>query len=105
METIQLTVKDKIAVVTLNRGRSNPINLEMVAELTAAIKDIEKDDEVAGLIITGKQGFFSAGVDLMEVYSYDQEKSKDFWSNFLSLQAALAAFKKPLVAAITGHSP
>jgi len=105
MKTLQLTVKDKLAVITLGRGRSNPINAEMVTELTAAIKEIEDDDNLNGLIITGKEGFFSAGIDLMEVYNYNQEQSKDFWSVFLSLQTILVAFKKPLVAAITGHSP
>jgi 3,2-trans-enoyl-CoA isomerase len=105
METMQLIIKDKIAVITLDRGRSNPINLEMIAELTSTIKNIENDENLGGLIITGKKGFFSAGVDLMEVYNYDQQKSKDFWSSFLSLQVTLASFKKPMVAAITGHSP
>lgn len=105
MKTLYLSINNKLAVVTLNRGRSNPINAEMVAELTAAVKEMEADDAVEGLIITGKEGFFSAGIDLMEVYHYDEQQSKDFWTNFLLMQATLVNFKKPFVAAITGHSP
>ncbi|MVN22631.1 enoyl-CoA hydratase/isomerase family protein [Mucilaginibacter arboris] len=105
MKTIQISIKDKLAIITLDRGRSNPINAEMVLELTFAIKEIKEDDGLEGLIITGKEGFFSAGIDLIEVCHYDQDQSKEFWSNFLALEIRLLTFKKPLVAAITGHSP
>lgn len=105
MNTLQLTVNDKLATVTLNRGRSNPINLEMINELIAVVKGLEADDNIGGLIITGKEGFFSAGIDLIEVYSYDEEQSKAFWTSFLLMQSTLSAFKKPFVTAITGHSP
>lgn len=105
MKTIQINIQDKLVVITLDRGRANPVNLEMLIELISAVKDIEANDEVCGLIITGKEGFFSAGIDLMEVYNYDERQIKDFWTNFLLMQATLVAFKKPYVAAITGHSP
>jgi len=105
METIQLTINEKVAIITLDRGRSNPINHQMVKELTNCIKDLEGNNQVGGVILTGKQGFFSSGVDLMEVYAYDQQQSRDFWADFFALQAALIAFKKPMVAAISGHSP
>jgi 3,2-trans-enoyl-CoA isomerase len=105
MKTLQIDIKDKLAVITLDRGRANPVNLEMLTELISAVKDIEANNEVGGMIITGKEGFFSAGIDLIEVYGYDEQQSKDFWTNFLQMQATLVAFKKPYVAAITGHSP
>ncbi len=105
MKTLEINIGNKLAVITLNRGRSNPINLEMVSELISAVKELEADEEVEGLIITGKEGFFSAGIDLIEVYHYNEQQSKDFWTNFLLMQATLVNFKKPYVAAITGHSP
>jgi Delta3-Delta2-enoyl-CoA isomerase len=105
MNTLQLNINDKLAVITLDRGRSNPINAEMVAELTALVKSLESDDNIGGVILTGKENFFSAGLDLIEVYDYDEEKAKQFWIDFLNLQSVLVSFKKPMVAAISGHSP
>jgi enoyl-CoA hydratase/carnithine racemase len=105
MNTLQLSINDKLAVITLDRGRSNPINAEMVTELTSVINDFADDDAIGGVIITGKENFFSAGLDLIEVYDYDEEKSKKFWIDFLNLQNILVKFKKPMVAAISGHSP
>jgi enoyl-CoA hydratase/carnithine racemase len=105
MNTFQLTINDRLAVIVLDRGRSNPINHQMVKELAACIKDLENDDNVGGLILTGKDGFFSSGIDLMEAYDYNEEQCREFWIDFLDLQHDLLSFKKPLVAAISGHSP
>jgi len=105
METIQITINKRIAVITLDRGRSNPINHQMIKELAACMSDLENDDQVGGVILTGKPGFFSSGVDLMEAYDYDQQQSREFWADFFTLQTTLISFKKPMVAAITGHSP
>ncbi|MEJ7777985.1 MAG: enoyl-CoA hydratase/isomerase family protein [Daejeonella sp.] len=105
MNTIKVAIKDKIAVLSLDRGRSNAINSEMVSELHQMIRNIENDDHIAGLIITGKEGFFSAGLDLIELYDYNEEKIRQFWIDFLSLVTSMASFRKPMVAAISGHSP
>jgi len=105
MSTIQVSMNNRLAVVSLDRGRSNPINHQMIKDLLACVKDMEEDDNVGGLIITGKPGFFSSGIDLIEAYDYNEEQIRDFWTDFLALPGALASFKKPLVAAINGHSP
>src|SRR5882757_4426594 len=99
MSTFQTTIQDKLVVITLDRGRSNPINHQMVKELTDCIHKLENDDNVGGVILTGKEGFFSSGIDLIEAYDYDQEQSREFWIDFLALQHDLVSFKKPLVAA------
>jgi 3,2-trans-enoyl-CoA isomerase len=105
MNTLQLIVKDRLAIIALDRGRSNPINHEMVKELTACIKNMAGDNNIGGIILTGKDGFFSSGIDLIEAYDYNEEQIREFWIDFLALQNTLAAFNKPLVAAISGHSP
>lgn len=105
MNTIATTVKDKVAIITLNRGKSNSLNREMVSELFGMLDNIENDDNIGGVIITGRENFFSAGLDLIELYHYSEEEAKSFWHLFLKFTAKITAFKKPLVAAINGHSP
>jgi enoyl-CoA hydratase/carnithine racemase len=55
---------DGIAVVTLNRpGQRNALRYESWTELSQVLTDAETDD-VYGIVITGANGFFSAGGDL-----------------------------------------
>ena len=105
MNTLKITIKDKVALVALDRGKSNAINTEMVAELRQTIETLEANPAIGGVILTGKEGFFSAGLDLIELYEYDDFAIKEFWNSFLSLAAEMLAFKKPLISAISGHSP
>lgn len=105
MKTIEVTIKDHLAIITLNRGKSNSLNREMVTELTDMLANIENDSNIGGVMITGKDHFFSAGLDLIELYDYNEEEAKSFWHLFLNFTAKITAFKKPMVAAINGHSP
>jgi 3,2-trans-enoyl-CoA isomerase len=105
MNTIAVTIKERLAIITLDRGKSNSLNREMVTELTDMLQNIENDSNIGGVIITGKEHFFSAGLDLIELYNYNEEEAKSFWHLFLNFVAKITAFKKPLIAAINGHSP
>ena len=105
MNTINVTIKDRLALITLNRSKSNALNREMITELTDMLYNINNDGNIGGVIITGKEHFFSAGLDLIELYGYNEEEIKSFWQLFMDFTAKIVAFKKPLVAAINGHSP
>lgn len=105
MNTIKVTIKDHLSLITLDRGKSNALNREMITELTDILHNISGDPNIAGVIITGKENFFSAGLDLIELYNYNEAEAESFWHLFLNFVAAITAFKKPLVAAVNGHSP
>jgi 3,2-trans-enoyl-CoA isomerase len=105
MNTLNITVQDAVAIITLNNGNSNAINKEMLTDLKKIFKSIQTDDAIRGVILTGKHGFFSSGLDLIELYDYNEEQIKAFWEQFLDLVTTLTLFKKPLISAISGHSP
>lgn len=105
MKHLSLSVTDKMALIGLNRGRSNAINAELLDELKIIFKSVQDDDTIAGVILHGKEGFFSAGLDLIELYNYSEMEIRAFWESFLSFVQSFTAFKKPVVAAIGGHSP
>jgi len=105
MNTIKVSVKDRLATITLARGKSNALNRELITELDDILKNISADDNIGGVILTGSAPFFSAGLDLVELYNYNEEEVQSFWQLFLTFTANLVSFKKPIVAAISGHSP
>jgi Delta3-Delta2-enoyl-CoA isomerase len=102
-----LKIKNKkvYMIITLSRGKSNPLNLEMLLELHDCFDQLKDDPTVPGVIITGQEHFFSVGVDVIEVYNYNREQSKKYWTALFSLMVKMAKFQKPLIAAISGHSP
>lgn len=105
MNTIKVTIKDRLAIITLDRGKSNALNREIITELGDMLKNIAADPNIGGAIITGKEQFFSAGLDLIELYNYSKAEAESFWHLFLDFTAVITSFKKPLIAAINGHSP
>jgi len=105
MDTIKLTRKENYAIVQLNRGKVNAINHQLVNELRATFQELLIDEEVGGVILTGIPRFFSAGLDVIELYAYDEQKMRSFMTDFGLLHIEMAKFPKPLICAITGYSP
>lgn len=105
MQTIKIERKQNYAIVQLNRGKVNAINHQMTKEIRQAFAELETDDTVKGVIITGTPHFFSAGLDVIELYSYDKQKMNEFFNDFGGMYIQLSKFTKPFVCAITGYSP
>lgn len=105
MNTIKITKKESYAILQLNRGKVNAINHEMVKEIREAFQDFSTNDSVKGVILTGIPNFFSAGLDVIELFSYDKEQIKSFFADFGGMFLDLITFEKPLITAITGYSP
>ena len=105
MEYLEIEKKREYVVITMNRPKVNAINFQMVEEIRSTFKAMQEDDSVNGVILTGRTGVFSAGLDLIELYEYDEAKMRNFFIAFGSMYVELAKFSKPFICAITGHSP
>ena len=103
LNTIQ---KEGYQTVELNRGKGNPINNEMITAIRAKLKEVAADDATRAIIWRGNtDGFFSVGLDLKELYYFDELQMTDFWRNWEAMVFELAAFPKPMVVAVNGYSP
>ena len=105
MEFINITIEAHVSHIYFDRGRSNALHQQMLDELAAAVTSAQDDPAVEGLILHGKEGFFSAGLDLITLYDYNEDEVRRFWHTFMEVTRTLVAFDKPAVAAISGHSP
>ena len=62
---VELTVEDKVAIVTLNRPEvRNAINDALRAELVALLERVAADEGVRAVVLTGKGKAFCAGGDI-----------------------------------------
>lgn len=105
MTYLLLEIKDRIAHLKIDAGKSNAIDKGVLQEMAEQIGLLQQDPAVHGLIIYGKDGFFSSGIDLVAIYHYDDEEVRFFWTAFLKFLHQLISFDKPTIAAISGHSP
>jgi len=93
-----------IREIQLARPPVNALNLELVRALRSAV-DAAVRDGSRGIVLSGAQGLFSAGVDVPALLACDRVGVREYWREFFALCATLARAPIPLVAAITGHSP
>ncbi|HOD65390.1 MAG TPA: enoyl-CoA hydratase/isomerase family protein [candidate division Zixibacteria bacterium] len=104
MDTVDITTSGSLAVVTLQRGKVNAVNGDLVDRLRAAFRDLEADPAIRSVILTGRGSFFSFGLDVPELYDLPPDDFAAFLRNFTDLCRGLFLFPKPLVAAINGHA-
>lgn len=104
-EFIKTQTVDQITYIGLDRGKSNAIHLEMIQELHDELIRAKESSTVEAVILHGKEGYFSSGLDLITLYGYDEQHMQTFWEAFIDLIHTLASLPKPVIASITGHSP
>ncbi|MEK6810260.1 MAG: enoyl-CoA hydratase-related protein, partial [Candidatus Thermoplasmatota archaeon] len=97
----------QVAMLTLNRpDRLNTITPQMIEEIDRALADLERDDSIRVLVITGAgEKAFSAGADVTSFG--DVSKSHKVWAlakRTSHVFSRLANFSKPTIAAINGYA-
>ena len=60
--TTSIEIADGIAWITMDDGKVNALNAELIGEVSAALKAAERAGAV--IVLTGREGIFSAGFDL-----------------------------------------
>lgn len=105
MSTLITEYRYPEVIIRLNRPKANAINMQMVMELNEELSKIKTNRDAKGVILTGQGAFFSAGLDVVELYSYSEDEILQFWRAFDKLVRNLVAFPKQLIAAVNGHSP
>jgi enoyl-CoA hydratase/carnithine racemase len=102
MNEITVTEGSGVLEITLNRAaRKNALSLAMYDAMTAALARASAEASVRVVLIKGTDGVFTSGNDLKD-FMQSPPTSED--SPVMRFLAALAAFDKPLVAAVSGHA-
>nr|XP_020645468.1 enoyl-CoA delta isomerase 2, mitochondrial-like [Pogona vitticeps] len=105
-ETLQITTKDNITKITLNRPKKkNAISTKMYTEIMQALDEAAKDDSVI-TVLTGNGDYYCSGNDLNnaadvpeggmdEMVQKRVQMIKNFVNHFID-------FPKPLIAVVNG---
>ena len=97
-DVAQYTVRDGVAVITMNNPPVNGLGNALRAGLMEGLKKAESDPAVKGVVLIGAGKAFSGGADIRE-FGKPREKPDLFEVNDQQ-----DAMKKPLIAAISGFA-
>ncbi len=99
MGLVNVERKDGVATLTLNNpAERNTMTAEMVADISAAMDDIEADIKVGALIVTGAAPAFCAGANLGNLAEADGASLTKIYEGFLRI----ARSPLPTIAAVNG---
>lgn len=102
---LQETMQDDIKIVTLNNGKTNPLNREILERLKEIIDEADNNPSPKGIILTGEGRFFSSGFDLPIFLNFkDRSEADAFFDMEEEVLISLFSCSKPVVAAINGHA-
>lgn len=104
MKHLDLDRSGRIATVTLNRGKVNALNHDLILELHRSFEELERDDSVGAVVLTGSGSFFTFGFDIPEFMSWSKDDFIGYLTDFTGFYARCYLFPKPVVAALNGHT-
>ncbi|MCH7881083.1 MAG: enoyl-CoA hydratase [Proteobacteria bacterium] len=102
--TIIVEKKQSVGIITFNRPKAmNALCPALFAELTEALDELESDDAIAAIIITGDDRAFAAGADIGEMSesTYQQMLANESLSGQWD---RIALCRKPVIAAVAGYA-
>ena len=100
---VKVTVKDKVALVEMNPPTKLIFLTEpLISELNEVFLELEKNDSVSVVVLTGKGRSFATGADIGKINQmssktmmYDDYFERNWWR-------IMPSFRKPVIAAING---
>lgn len=78
----------------------NVLDLELIAQLAAAVDELADDESLACLVVRGSTNAFSAGVSVAD---HTHDRIAAMLDRFHGLLARIERFPAPVLAAIEGH--
>jgi enoyl-CoA hydratase len=106
VDSLKYEVIEKIGIITINRPKAlNAFNNDVLDEFNNLLGEIEKDNSVEVVIITGEgERAFCAGADLAGIKNSTKEEFAQFIENGQMLMRKIETMNKTFIAAINGFA-
>jgi len=104
MSTVRIDDREGgVRLLTLDRPPANAIEETLLADLSAALQEVQANDAVRAMVITGAGRFFSAGLDL-RAQRGDDEFARMLLEQYRDAHVRLLALPKPTITMLNGHA-
>ncbi len=105
-KTLMYEKKENIGLLTINRPeKMNAISQELTAELSLLLDEIENDDELRVIVITGAgDKAFMAGADINELVDRDARLGRRVSRERQEIFSRIENLHVPVIAAVNGYA-
>ncbi len=99
MDLVNVALNESVATVTLNDpAKRNAVTLEMCDQLTSVFDDLEANDDIKAIVVTGAAPAFCAGADLSHLGDSAEDGLLAIYEGFLRVGRS----PLPTIAAVNG---
>jgi enoyl-CoA hydratase len=95
--------RGEIALVRIDRPPANAMDRQLLADAVATQEQLAAEEPTA-VVLTGREGFFSAGADLKLAPTLDAEAQAAMVDGINRMAAGWYGFPRPIVCAVNGHA-
>lgn len=105
MAFVELEKKGAVGVITMNRPEAlNALNDQVLQDLDAVLDQVEQDDEILVVVLTGAGRSFVAGADIGQMSAFTAVEAKAFGVYGNQVFLKLENLTKPTIAAVNGFA-
>jgi enoyl-CoA hydratase len=90
-------------ILEADRPPANAMDIGLLRDILEAIGQVASDPPGA-LVLAGREGFFSAGVDLKAAPGYGPEQQRQMVTSINAMALGVYELACPVIGAITGHA-
>jgi enoyl-CoA hydratase/carnithine racemase len=100
--TVLIEREEPIAVVRLNRPEQrNALSNQLMNELVRALENLDEDETIRCIVLTGDEKAFAAGADIKELS--DATHFELYFGGRIDRWDAIRKIRTPIVAAVSGY--
>jgi enoyl-CoA hydratase/carnithine racemase len=104
-EELKLDRSGRVAVLSINRpARRNALGDALVARMRQVFHELDADDSVGAVVLTGQAPGFCAGSDLKELGTMSLDEMCAHEARTASFCRELGMLRKPVIAAVEGFA-
>lgn len=96
-----LIIENNISIITLDDGKANVFSPKMIQDVNDCLDQVPT--QKGALIITGRDGMFSAGFDLKIISAGEMSAITEMTTNGFKLLSRIFSFPRPVLGACSGH--
>ncbi len=105
MAFVKLEQQGNVGILTIDRPEAlNALNSEVLFDLNKALDDIEANNDIYVVVLTGAGRSFVAGADIAQMRDFGAVEAKAFGDSGNNIFLRLENLEKPVIAAVNGFA-